>query len=583
MSHNYNSELQYNSDYGFENQTMNTNQFDSAVNMFNKTNSDTTFDNSQYQRLIAQGRCFKLPSTPTISDELYQSWLFTFMTEVKDDVNEISRSFRYMWSDEDENVDATKVPYGIPGSPSQVVKMIKSNQITADMFDPKPSVANWDKVKKVTDSAWALQNVLNEDVSTKDAKPVLVKETEKPVRKIFDQIINLISNNFYEAAAALEWTGDMPGGVAQLFFDDHRTILKIMRAAHAEGNKFLPNDMVTSWNKGVYKSYKQVIAAVKRRYGRCQTQDSMMDFFRKLDNAFEKKTRHEFKLQELRNVIEKHLIVNPAQFPTCSDFENDLTVQTHPEGFTCMIVSLLQYIMLKNEVPKSKWDELQKDYVSTFNGKPTYKTWHENRKEFWLKLDEATNMVHKASINNVEKDSENGNYDEQDDEIDEILAIVKRRRNKQQNGRTTRRNYANNTMNNNNNYRNTQSKNRFTPNYTRNTAGNRNLSKPSKQSMRQRVASLLCLHCSRIAGVNKYHEGPYGGGPDSLCPYDKDGNRRPGKRFISHIFDTSVNELDIPDLKEAEAEGLVYEDEDKEEVNHLDLLTGALSQYQMTD
>ena len=104
----------------------------------------------------------------------------------------------------------------------------------------------------------------------------------------------------------------------------------------------------------------------------------------------------------------------------------------------------------------------------------------------------------------------------------------------------------------------------------------------SKQSMRQRVASLLCLHCSRIAGVNKYHEGPYGGGPDSLCPYDKEGRKRPGKTFVSHIFDTSVNELGIPDLKEAEAEGLVYEEE-KEEVNHLDLLTGALSQYQLNE
>ena len=512
----YNNEYQNNSEYGYENQSVNNSQFDSAVNMFNKTNSDS-FDNSQYKRLIAQGRCFKLPSTPTISDDLYQSWLFTFMTEVKDDVNEISRSFRYMWCDEDENIDATKVAYGIPGSPSQVAKMIKANQITIDMLDPKPTAANWDKVKKMTDSAWALQNVANEDVATKDSKPILIKETEKPVRKIFDQIINLISNNFYEAAAALEWTGEMPGGVAQLFFDDHRTILKIIRSAHAEGNKFLPNDMVTSWNKGVYKSYKQVIAAVKRRYGRCQTQDSMMDFFRKLDNAFEKKTRHEFKLQELKNVIEKHLIVDPSEFPTCSDFENDSLTQTHPEGFTCMIVSLLQYIMLKNEVPKNKWDELQKDYVGTFNGKPTYKNWHENRKDFWLKLDEITNITHKESINNVEDTEGNCTYDDQDDEIDEILAIVKRRRQKQQNGRTTRRNYANNTTNN-NNFRNSATKNRFTPNYNRNTAVNKNISKPSKQSLRQRVASLLCLHCSRIAGVNKYHEGPYGGGPDSLCP-----------------------------------------------------------------
>ena len=582
MSQNYSGEFTFsNSDYSYENQTVDNNLFDQTVNMYQKSNSEN-FDSSQYQRLIAQGRCFKLPSSSTISDDLYQSWLFTFMTEVKDDVNEISRSLRYMWNDEDENIDATKVAYGIPGSAGQVVKMIKAGQITAEMLDPKPNATNWDKVKKVTDGTWTLLGVANEESTTREAKPFLVKPTEKPVRLIFDQIINFISNNFYEAAAALEWSGEMPGGVAQLFFDDHKTILKIMRSAHAEGNKFLPNDMVASWNKGVYKSYKQVIAAVKRRYGRCQTQDSMMDFFRKLDNAFARKTRHEFKLQELKNIIEKHLITDPAEFPHCSDFENDSTVQSHPEGFTCMIVSLLQYMMIKNEVPKNKWDDLQKEYVSTFNGKPTYKKWHENRKDFWTKLDEATNILHKESINNVENDAENGTYDDQEDDIDEILAIVKRRRQKQQqNGRNTKRNYANNTTNNNNHFRNNSNKNRFVPSYNRNTAGK---SKPmiSKQSMRQRVASLLCLHCSRIAGVNKYHEGPYGGGPDSLCPYDKEGRKRPGKTFVSHIFDTSVNELGIPDLKEAEAEGLVYEEE-KEEVNHLDLLTGALSQYQLNE
>ena len=109
----------------------------------------------------------------------------------------------------------------------------------------------------------------------------------------------------------------------------------------------------------------------------------------------------------------------------------------------------------------------------------------------------------------------------------------------------------------------------------------------SRTRMRQRMASMLCVHCSRIAGVNKYHEGLKGGGPESNCPYDKSGKRRPGKRFISHIFDTAVNELDIPDFQEAASEGLTYEEDDssEKEINQLgvDLLTGALGQYNINE
>ena len=77
-----------------------------------------------YKRLVSQGKCFKLPAVATLSDDLYQAWLYTFMSDVKDDVNEMAKIFRYTWCDEEENADADWVPYGIPGSVRQLTKRV---------------------------------------------------------------------------------------------------------------------------------------------------------------------------------------------------------------------------------------------------------------------------------------------------------------------------------------------------------------------------------------------------------------------------------------------------------------------------
>ena len=107
------SEFQYEND-----SSVFSNQFDCEVNAFN-TNAGSEMN--KYERSVTQGKCFRLPATATIPDELYQSWLYTFMTEVKDDTNELSKHFRYTWCDEEENADSGRVAYGIPGNAGHVV------------------------------------------------------------------------------------------------------------------------------------------------------------------------------------------------------------------------------------------------------------------------------------------------------------------------------------------------------------------------------------------------------------------------------------------------------------------------------
>ena len=558
--------------------------YESDMNVLNPNKES---DMMQYQRLMVQGKCMRLPSTPNIPDSVYQSWLYTFMNEIKDDTNEKAKLFRYTWFNEEDSDDLDRVPYGVPGSAKQIVSLLKSGQVTKDMIDPPISQTLYNKAIKVTNATWTLTAIANEG-DDKASKPILIEATAEDVRKLFDKIINLWSGNYYETAAAFEYP-NTPGGVTQLYFDDYKDNIKIMRAAHAEGAKFLPIDMVSSFKAGIYKNYKQVIAAVKRRYGRCRTQDTMMDFFRKLDTAFERRTRHEFKIQELRNILQKQYITEETEFPDCKDFESDICRQKYPEEYSPIINTLLTYILFKNNVPKNKWDSFQKEFYGSINGKPTYRAWHENRAELWSKLDEEVNISRKESINMVstEQTDLKSAFENLDEEgFEEYVALVRRSNQRKAQKLQPNRTFPNNNTNSNNRNRNSPAMNRqrFVPNYNRNPAAkNYSARRPTKVELQRRVSSMLCMHCTRVAGVNKYHEGPYGGGPESNCPYDKGGNRRPNKKFVSHIFEVSVDDLGIPDVKEFESEGLSYEDQDDLEQSEnalgIDLLTGALGHY----
>ena len=328
-------------------------------------------DMSQYHRLMIQGKCVKLPSVESIDDEIYQNFLSGFMSDIKDDECEMTKVFRYLWKNEDENVDSSAVPYGVPADIDDLVKLMSQNRIIRTQISPEPEKGTWKNVLKLTADSFRMQDKKVE-VS---GQPKELKATPVAQRIVIDNVINFISGNFYKTQA--EDKSDTPGTVTKIFFGHYKTHLKVMKQAYLEG-RLLPIDMIPSYNAGTYKTYKEVISAVKRRYGRSRTQDTMMDFFRKLEKAYSMKTRHEFKIQNLRNLLERQYITDYEDYPECADFEGDFSKQSHPEEYNPIINTLLTYILFLKSVPKNRWDDFQKEYHQLIHGKPTYKSWHEN-------------------------------------------------------------------------------------------------------------------------------------------------------------------------------------------------------------
>ena len=508
-----------------------------------------------YQRRMVAGEKIRLPNTPTVTDEMWYTFEHGFM-QLKDDTGERSKVFRYFWEPESAEVTALTVPYGVAGNITQLVKLIESNRIQRDMIkvdNVMPTSNIWTKVKKLTAATYAMKEI-------KVEATVQTPKTPTPELKTVDAIVNYLTNDYYVIPAEIQ--GGDPGLITKLYFDDFETNLKIIRKAYCEGKDYLPYGMTECFKSGMYADYKQTVAAVKRRYGRCKSQDTMMDLFRKLDRAFSERTRHEFKIGNLRNILQKYYITK--DFPTCSDFENDSISQTTKEEYSPIINTLLSYIIFDKSIDRKRWDAVQREYHHTMNGKPTYKSWHENRPELYKIMDSELHLDarQQSAVSEIQAPDE------------DISAVQTRRQQQLQQQRRQQQQRQ----------QPQRPQQRFQPAWNQ----GRNIQTPRRNNsnnndLKKRLQHLLCRHCSKWAGENRYHTGIKGTGPNSSCPYDANGRIRPNRKFIGRIAGVEVNEVGVEDYRSSETDDFEYFDPDEEveevEPDQPDLLSKALEPY----
>lgn len=536
---------------------------------------------SLYQRRMVAGQCFKLPDEPTITDAQWESFKGTFMADLSEDVTEKAKSFRYLWEDEDENQSSARPTYGVARNIIQLAKLLKDNKILREDIEynshgndnGNPSINAWNAVMELT-SFYAFKIEADTIAGTQ-----AIEATQELHRKVVDAIINFITSDYYMDAARIQHpnpsqNGSIPGAIAKMYFDDYTENVKIMRKAYKCGQVLLTSDLSPNFTAGLYPNYSAIMNAVKRRYGRCRTQDTMTDFFRKLDKVFEDKSPFEFKIGMLRNLLKKYYVTDPGEFFVCKDFEDDRNKQRYPEGFTPMVATMLHYIGFLKKIDKGRWDHVEKEYYHLIKGKPTYRSWHENRQELYKLMDEEAktrqpriNRIESQSVYNIDADDA---IDEMNDE--ELIAFVRQRRQTYRNKGQNRNGWKNNAQR------------RFDPNYRKPfQQQQQQRSQPmqrSQQPQRNRpqatvsktqyrnipmadkrdgLRKLLCRNCSRWSGTNKYHLGPYGGTKESMCPIDDKGRPREGFRFMQAYYGTEVNEIGVEDYRDLESEGIEYE------------------------
>ena len=519
----------YNDDYNY-----NTGEcIDQGLNIMDPSNDKIK---NLYDRRIISGDCFKLPDTAECPDDIWDAWMAAFMTGLKDDEFQKSKKFRYLWTTDREDGIVSTVKYGVAGSVEDLVSLIKQGfvrrtdvQVPGSSGKKNPTVANWQAFTKLV----VFQMT---KVDESDDGPA-VEATADEMKEIADGIVSYITGGWYDGYIGTKGLG------ADTYLGEYKSNVSAMRAAYDHGNKCLCTDLTEPFVNGVYRSYKDVIYAVRRRYNRCRTQETMVDWFNHIDRTVSGTSPMEFKIQKLRFLMGKIFVTEKDNFPRCSDFPGDMQVQQYPEEYNPAINSLLTYLIFKESVPKNRWEAVQRAYHQEVKGKVDYKSWHENRGELWPILDREHKR--KSSLNVVV--NQNGNAVD----VNNVRQQQRPRQRFQQQQRQLPQRPLQRPQ-----YRTTfqQSRNRLQPPRQNNQSNQRFQS-------RNRLQRLLCRNCSKWAGTNKYHQPTFGGTPNSNCPYDRNGRIRPGYRFIGRIDGTDVTEFDIPDVATLDNEGIEYEEE----------------------
>ena len=545
--------------------TDNYNHHDNDDNGIAFTTNDTTTttttinqidmnDPKQYQllqRRMLEGKSFRAPSTDTCPDDVYESWRTSFMNQLHDDPKGIAKVFQYVWYDDEDGIDSNTARFGAACDVDQLVKMITTGQIKRDSIsytgpgnvDNKPSRKAWSEIAQLTNVDYRL---VKEEI--KDNSDNVI-ETLEPLKDhkivILDQIAIFLTGGFYKTKYTKNGVVEK-GGPLRAYFENYDTIFKALRAAHEEGVNCVPMDMIDSFKDGAYCSYNVVMQAMKRRYNRCQTHETMIDWFKKIDKIVAMKCPMEFKVQRMRTTLKKLYFTGVEPYPECADFPGDKITQMNPDEFTCPMAFLVGYIFMDKHIPRNRWEKVQKEFYHEIEGKVTYKTWNENRLELWRKMDDEIRSKAQSNVaRNVNLIDLDGTMVDPND-VNSCINYVKQKQlqkrrqqsNQQPRQRPQQQYYQDNRFN-------RSSKPKPPPNKQFGT----------KETIPSRLRKYLCRSCSSWAGCNKYHVGPYGGGPGTKCPYDRNGNKRVDKNgkpfpFIKMIEGVAVENIQMEDYRD---------------------------------
>lgn len=521
------------------------------------------------QKRMLEGKSFRAPHTETCPDDVYESWRTSFMNSMHDDPKGIAKVFQYVWYDDEDEIDASTARFGAACDVDQLVKMIQRGQIKRENItykgvgnvDGHPSRTAWTGIASLTNADY---RIVKEEIKDNSGNTI---ETLEPLDdhkiKILDQIAIYLTGDFFKNKYTKNGVVEK-GGPLKTYFDNYETIFKALRAAHEEGVNCVPMDMIDPFKDGAYCSYQTIMQAMKRRYNRCQTHETMIDWFKKIDKIVAMKCPMEFKVQRMRTTLKKLFFPAAGPFPECSDFPGDKIVQLHPDEFTCSMAFLVGYIFMDKLIPRNRWEKVQKEFYHEIEGKVTYRSWNQNRLELWRKMDDEIRSKSQTSvarnINNINLDSTT--VDPND--VNNYMNYVKQKQ------------FQNRRPNQNQLKKSNQSGFRFGQGQGKPRAPpNRQFG--AKESVPTRLKKYLCRNCSSWAGCNKYHPPPFGGGPGTNCPYDKNGSKRKDKsgnpfKFINSIEGVAVENIEVEDFRDIfnitdDNDMLTYEEEEVENEN----------------
>ena len=446
------------------------------------------------RKSLHAGHVYQLTHAKKEDGPSLRNWFENFLSLFEVEERTFIQKVQYLWRKDDILKVQSRLMF--PANRKQLAELFNQGRLAKDMFDPALTDAEVAVVVQANGAA------LDYAVKAEGTNPVCETcrkdcvGTCKGHRRVFDRVVKHITNGLYETAPAA--------------FEEAAIVRKALAKFQNSARRFILPELADAFNNGKYINWNSLTNSIRRAFNVKEEKQTMSNLFSRIHQAATGKVNMENKIDCLANIAMEIAITDEADYFRPIDFDGDLSqTMSHPEHYGPLVNTLLTYIVMRESVPTTKWEQVQTDFERKIQSGWSYRRWHENRPQLYEIIDR---MKTDGRIASVEGDNVETGRNETECSVDvninpddgNLCPVYQRKQPRRSNGNDQR------------------GRNQPQPPTSQEDRRRANQQAPRKRHC-------LCLNCSHHHPnrMTVYHpEGSGFGGKGKYCLFDENGKER---------------------------------------------------------
>ena len=467
------------------------------------------------RKSLHAGHVYQLTHAKKETEPSLRNWFENFLSLFTVEEQTVIQKCQYLWRKGDILKAQSLLLF--PSKREQLAKLFTTNRLAKDMFDPPLTDQ---EVNVITEANGAELDYAIKAEGTNPVCPTCRQDcvgTCAGHRGVFDRVINHITNGLYKTAPEA--------------FKEATTVRKALSKFQNTAKRFILPELSDAFTNGKYINWTYLTNSIRRAFNIKEEKQTMSNLFSRIHTAATQAINMENKIDCLADIAMEIAITDKKDFFRPKDFDGDLSqTMSTPEQYGPLVNTLLTYIVMRETVPMTKWDQVQTDFERKIQSGWSYRSWHENRPQLYEIIDRskkdgkvAAVGIDQADVNmsdeavGIPANDDHGNTNPDDSNICPVFPKY---------GKQPRRSF--------------DSDRRY---HTQPPSSQEDRRKANQQAPRKRHC--LCVNCSHFHPnqLTVYHpEGSGFGGKGKYCLFDANGKERNDARGRNiHAIGTDFN------------------------------------------
>ena len=456
------------------------------------------------RKSLHAGHVYQLTHTRKETASSLRNWFENFLSLFEVEEQTFIQKVQFLW----RKGDILNAQRGLlfPANRQQLAMIFKQNRLARDMFDP-PLTNN--EVALITQ---ADGEELNYAVKIENTNPICATCRKDCVgtcvghRLVFDRVMSHITKGLYTTAPEA--------------FKDAANVRKALSKFQNTAKRFILQELADAFDNGKYTNWTNLTNSIRRAFNIKEEKQTMSNLFTRIHTAATKAVNMENRIDSLADIAREIAITDERDFFRPMDFDGDMSqTMSQPEQVGPLVHTLLEYIVMRETVPMTKWEQTQTDFERKLQSGWSYRSWHENRSQLYELVDKFKKDSGKVAAvgNHIDVNTNDGdgyptvnigdtNPADDTDPDGNVCPVFPRH------GKQTRR---------------SPNMDRHGRNHNQPPISQEDRRRANQQAPRKRHC--LCLNCSHYHPnkLTVYHpEGSGFGGKGKYCLFDADGKER---------------------------------------------------------